>query len=438
MINTDRFGANFRCERAMQFEQPHYVKCHYGCDHHACATVLGRSYALDIPKSHISAMIAGAMCMLDANAHRSLQDCLMSCIQERLEIRVGTPPAGHCRDHQAALYDCFLGPVVKKPGRDQVKKLRSRWLLTQFFNGDLESETIEFWTTALHPDRENILQAFRRYIVPCLLPGKAPIFPRRRWTNSETCMEYFGLLDCHHQLLAPLVRSWLRKHGHKVSENQAPDIEEAMVVEGWGALLMAGEANPTPFDAAAAAEEDCQEPDGEGHHAAIGRAAVADSEMDKKKKWQEERRQWRSKFSVWSATHPAPILFLMRLAIDPVVKLTYALLRLVGDDWEKEQEQKVIKGGERSFPVLEAARGTLLTDFWSGLREAFHKELVGLPMRAWTRKHQCLLFRLLSCLGTSMALRMQARWQSFPIRLLLGLRVFRTNFFGFWNRPSRS
>ena len=417
MVNTDRFSANFRAERAMSMEQPHYVKCHYGCDHHACATVLGKVYALDIPKSHISAMIAGAMCMLDANSLRSLQECLMDCIAERLRIRVGQPPSGHCRDHQAALYDCFLGPAVEKYGPNRLKKLRQRCILTYFFNGDLEADDIEFWTTDLHPNREAILQAFHRHVVPALLPGKAPIFPRGRWTNSECSMEYFGLIDGHHRLLGPLVAKWLQKHGYSVSLNQPSNLEEEPDA-GWASFLreepvIADEATFQPVDSEHAAGEAQDSGNLPGHAATL----PVDDEADKKEKWQEERRQWRAKFAAWSSTGPAPFLFLMRVAVGPVVALTYALLRLVGDAWEREQEQKAVNGGKRSYPVLEAARGTLLSQFWEGLRKAFHTEQIGLPMRAWTRRHQCLLFRMLSCAGCAMALHMQARWQAFPIKL---------------------
>ena len=51
LINTDRFSANFRCEKAMQADNPRYIKSHYGCDHHAVATVLGKILARTNPKA---------------------------------------------------------------------------------------------------------------------------------------------------------------------------------------------------------------------------------------------------------------------------------------------------------------------------------------------------------------------------------------------------
>ncbi|CAE7529683.1 unnamed protein product, partial [Symbiodinium sp. CCMP2592] len=387
MVNTDRFSANYRCERAIQLDHPHFVKCHYGCDHHACATVLGKGYALDIPKLQISSMIASAMCMLDANSLRSLQECLMVCIDERLRIRAGPPPDGRCKDHQAAVYDCFLGPVPegqrhrRAPAR---KKSRRRCLLTYFFNGDLESDTIDFWTTELFPNREAILQCFFKYVVPSLLPSKAPIFPRGRWTHSELATEYFGLLDSHNQLLGPLAIMWLQRHGHKVSVLEDRAAPEA--AEGWAALLVDnGPAPGAPAQAIGAAEgEDEQHADGHAHQQDHQNAIP---EEDQNAKWHEERRQWRSKFAAWAQSSPGPYLLLMRIAIGPTVYLTYALLELVGDAWEKVQAEKAIRGSERSFPVLEASRGVLMDVFWAKMHEAFHKEQVGLPLRAWTRHH---------------------------------------------------
>lgn len=92
LINTDRFSANFRCEKAMQADNPHYIKSHYGCDHHAVATVLGKVFGMDKPQSHISAMIAGALSLVDANSIESLREAMAACISQKLRIRPGLPP----------------------------------------------------------------------------------------------------------------------------------------------------------------------------------------------------------------------------------------------------------------------------------------------------------------------------------------------------------
>lgn len=407
MINTDRFSANFRCERAMQKDHPHYVKCHYGCDHHACGTVLGKSFALDIPSNHISAMIAGSLSMQDANSVESFRNAVMSCIADKLRIRVGKPPEdGHLQKHKEAVYDMLLGPIPEIPHRSsrglEQKRARQRLTLSYFFNGNIQDgEHIDFWTTSMNPNKELILSGFYRFAIPALVPSKPYLFPRRKWTNTELAIDWYALIDFHHQLLGPSVDLWLQRAGDKLVEKPAEQTEPTI---GWADVLMG-----QICEARDSKEDDGDEPAGV-------QAEVSDPK-DAKDEWAEKRKQFRKRFRLWSRTSPAGTLAVMRCSIAPAVHLTYSLLHLVGDKWEKEQQEVLLQGSPRSYPVLEAARGTPLVKFWNHMHQSFHARNYTLPPSCWTRKFQTLLLRMLSCIATSMAFQVGTRWSSYPVRL---------------------
>lgn len=405
LVNTDRFAANFKCERSMEQSQKHYIRTHYGCDHHAVATVLGKAFGLPVPKAHISAMISAALSMTDANSLQSFREALMTVIAQKLRVRIGPAPAGLARSHRGALYNLLLGDLPSVPHRHSLRgrgrrRARQRIVLSHFFNGDLEdAEHIDFWTTALNPSKEQILQDFWAWVVPALVPSKADLFPRGKWTNSELCIDWFALIDCHHQLLGPTVSAWL---GVTVAGSSA--------VEGDSDALLSLESDPHTLGDLVL--QDAVESENEAEH-----APLAAEKEDKSTEWAKKRQTFRKRFQEWSAASPAASLVVMRIAITPSINFTYALLNLVGEKWEKEQQKKLLSGEKRSYPVLEAARGTLLQDFWRGMKAAFHTAAVAIPSQCWTRTFQVLLFKMLSCIGTAMAVHVQVRWQSFPVRL---------------------
>lgn len=426
MINTDRFSANFRCERAMERANPHYTKCHYGCDHHAVCTVLGKAFGLKDPSDHISAMIAGSIVMQDANSTQSLKAALMKVISEKLRIRPGKAPRGQAWMHREAIYDVLLGPVPDLPHRTrghEQRRSQQRFILSSFFTGDIQDpDHIDFWTLDLEPSREKILEAFWQFAIPALVPSKAPMFPRGKWTNTELAIDWYALLAAHNSLLGPAVQQWLG--GPAKGDPVGSNAETVNYNAGWLSCLT----DPVTDQPQSRLqplqnfnEDDAQE----------GPVPVqAESELnvdkgkDPKTDWTEKRKQFKNRFQLWAATSPIGFLVAMRISISPAVHLTYSLLSLVGDNWEKKQQTKLLEGSPRSFPALEASRQKPLANFFVGMHEAFHKENYALPSHCWTRKLQVLLFRMMSCITASMTLHLQARWQSYPVRLFRVLDGF--------------
>jgi len=301
----------------------------------------------------------------------------------------------------------------------QRKRARQRLVLSKLFNGDLQnSDHIDHWTTDLEPSRELILKAFVDFGVPALLPSKPPLFPRGKWTNSELRIDWFGLIDAHHCLLWPTVRVWLERMGVKVDDPLPTKILDNSTI-GWGDFFHSGclsDLGPDPVQPGPVPLEDIE---AMGPQPDLTEGQQPATNEQQKDEWLEKRKQWRKRFLSWGRSVPGPSLVMIRRAISPSVQLTYDLLALVGDKWEKREQLKWVDEQERSYACLEAHRGTLLEPFWAGMEEEFHllASDSALPSQAYTRRYQTLLFRMLSGIGTAMALHIQTRWQSYPIRL---------------------
>lgn len=149
---------------------------------------------------------------------------------------------------------------------------------------------------------------------------------------------------------------WLKRKGFKISEPSALQTSTDQQNECDHLVL---------HDAASSEDEEHAQPDPNSSNPAGS------------KDWVERRKTYRKSFHAWSAIKsdgmsPGGYLVVMRSAITPAVNLTYALLNLVGDKWEEGEQRKLLESGQRSYPVLEAARGIPLQDFWAGMQEAFH------------------------------------------------------------------
>lgn len=396
LVNTDAYAANLRAEEAIAREHPSFSLSHYFCDHHSCWTCLGKGFKL-VPEA-ISGMISGALSMQAAGETTTVRQCLMTVIEDRLQIHVGAPPGGRVAQYREAVYDLFL----KLPHGQHSKKRKhihfiQRLVLSTFLNGDLQdTRNVHMWTLAFWPNREHILAMFKKYVVPCLLPCKAPLFPRSRWTNTELAIDYFGLLTSHHNLLLPTVQLWIKT-------NVKP--QELVSTGGWADVLA------DPGDSGLPPLEDEGEAEDEPHPAKV------DDDQSQKNRWIQMRKQNRKKFRWWVEMQPGPTLVIMRVASSPVVNLTHALLHRAGVDWERKEQQHLVNGEPRSYRVLEAFRGTDLKTFFAEINHLFHRAVLELADGDMLRRHQVLLFRMLSSYRTSIASYIGLRWRAFPVRL---------------------
>ena len=294
-----------------------------------------------------------------------------------------------------------------------MRRLRyvQRLVLGTFLNGDLQDNAaVHTWVVELAPDRDRILEMFRLYVVPCLIPCKVYMFPRQRWTNTELSIDYFGLLCSHHNLLEPTVQQWISLN-IKPQDSFAPSaFSGSKQFLGWGSVLQDALQDkplhdPDPDDAD-------EEPDQPQQHDQDKTEAT-----DAKEHWIKMRKQSRKKFRMWADANPGPKLVALRTATTPVVTFTHKLLSRSGDTWERKQELKTVRGEQRTFRALEAFRGTDLNAFFADLNHAFHSRMEALAERDMIRNNQVLTFQMLSAVGAGIDFYIGLRWRSYPVRL---------------------
>lgn len=384
MVNTDRHASNIKAEKAIHADSKGlWVKSHYPCDHHDTASSLGKALGLAGMQRHVAGMLAAALSMQGAGETLEFRKALCTVIDSRLDIRVGRRPEGIAQAHREAVLDTFLplkGPRASKKSR-RLRYLQ-RFILNTCLNGDLQnSDAVEVYVTSFLPDIDKIKQIIHRFVVPCLVPSKPPVFPRGKWTHTEDAIEFFGLIDAHHSLLHPAVFLWLGKKEHPTGLSERTD--QLQLVE--------------------ADREEAE--------------ASTSSTLNPVKAWQEEARQQKLKCQRWASTSPGPELGVLRSAISPIIELTHKLLNRAGEFWEKQQQHKSLKGEDRTYRVLEVFRGTDLKAFKEASRDAFHRHLTVVPNHAQKRSLQVLAFRVQSCLSCAVHYYLELRWSSYPVKL---------------------
>jgi hypothetical protein len=228
MITTDRYAANFLAEAAFNDNHPRFTKTHKGCDIHDSASSLGKTFAH--AEEHISGMIHGALAMLMGGSTRGFRRAVFTVISDRLEIVHGNPPQGHVARYRKEVLDMFIpvdGNFLRSKLRATTKR---RFCLTAFCNGNiLNRNTFEFYGS-IGTDREAVLHYMSYYLVPALVPGKLPLFPRGRFTGHANTIAYLGILDSHHGLLLPSVQVWL---GHTTKPSSSLVAMPELETNGW-------------------------------------------------------------------------------------------------------------------------------------------------------------------------------------------------------------
>jgi hypothetical protein len=256
LSTADRYAANGRTETAMQCEDMSWDRLQLPCDVHKVCSVAGKQF--ELVSDSISALINCALCLAEVGATAGLQSALLQIFSDRLLIYEGEPPEGAILQHRTDVYDLFLS--IPKTAASKLftntlarKRRRQRIILSRFLNHDLESSLIIHWCgqgcgCGRQPNNNNnsdnnngnnnnnnnddnnsnnnsdnngdfsrqlTLAAFEQYVVPALIPGACPKFPRGKWTRTELSADWAGLLAAHHGLFVDVFALWLTTNQKK-------------------------------------------------------------------------------------------------------------------------------------------------------------------------------------------------------------------------------
>lgn len=407
LVNTDRYAANFKAEKAKREEQPQYSHSHYGCDVHASARAV--KHLLNKADGHVTGMISAALSMVDAGSTRVFRECLSQVVEDRLVIRLGKPPEEQIK-HVIEVLDLYL-PMpgstqssVQKGSRKKVKQLeQQRATLLFFLNGDISDETlVEFYTDEWNifeyeNGRERVLRAMQRFLVPALIPGKAPLFSRKSCTGGDGVISYFGILCSFHNVLTPTVQLFTK---------QSIEPEKFQLV---GLPVLPAGDDPMPIT-----DADCDMPEAKDLPSnSVTAESVATGDID----WSEMNRCMKNRFATWANLRPRDALVTMRLGTLQCFWLLYTLLDRGSKAYENRQRKAFLKTGERKYMGQDAANRVPLNSFLDRLWDSFQSQPGAFSNHSCSWELQVLHFRMLASAVCVVEQIIGIPWGSYPIKM---------------------
>ena len=417
LVCTDKYSANLKAEAFINAPAADELRnntatAHYTCDVHKLAIV--QSKALAFVNGHISAMIAGALALGEAGCLNSLRKALQAVLQDKVKVVFGNPPQDEHRDKfRKAVFDAFLpavghqDPESGDPAWNNIKNrvYMQRQVIAYFFNDDLQdTDVIVFWTPHWDVERDAVLESMVKFLIPCLLPHKPPLFVRSKWTGFQPAYEYFGLLAFCHGLLEPTILHFLGSE----PPVKPPSVAQADAVQD--ATL--------PDAGASAPDEDPARPEARD---SAGDEQIWEEVMTDNIDWKQVRVQMKSKLRLWLQSRPTAQLMVIALVTQPLQRFLHRMLFKGSKSWELNEKAKVAAGQARTFVVLESARKTDLNRFRAEVTAVFHTQVAGMPRADHVKRHQVLLFRMLSALACSVETYIHVAWRGFPIQLFAAL-----------------
>ena len=405
---TDRFTANLKAERHMA-SAINGVVSHQLCDIHRLAGCQSR--VLSMVDGHISGMISTALACSDAGNTRSLRVAMAKVLRDKVRVCFGARPNNpeHVAYRQKVL-DAFLplgrskqdigdeddpDALTKKELTLKVRKQRA--IISYFLHDDLEnSNDICFFTEQWGLEVEDVVRVMERFLVPALIPRRPPLFARSRWTGFSAAVCWFGLAECCHSLLSATMREYLSPKVQAAQAQLQLDVEAAHRF-------------PSKPD---------DDPDEEDEEAAAMRRETdaLTSNVD----WKALKLRMKQKALAWFQQDILPALVAISSAVGPLSRFFCRTLDKGSASWEKVQQAKAASDCARTFPVLEAARGTDLHRFRADTNQAFHERVVPLPFDSCLQRVQTLHFRMLSRSLCSVEVHLTS-WSTYPIKLFLAL-----------------
>ena len=386
---TDRYSANLLAERVLQHESSvKYLLQHNHCVVHKLASTEGK--VLELVSYHLSGMVACGACMRVGGARATLRKHLFNIIAERLEIRLGMPQAESHRHH---VYQLFLGKGVPgfataTPNNElSMRAARQRCILSHFMNGDISQPGTVIHMSPCKIDRTQLLEEFKQYVVPALVPITCPVLNRARFLNFVETISWVGLLSSHHNLFGELMS---RFYGQAVQPITAAPKDQTMscprTLDRWEAL--AG-------NVARETSQQCDADAGFTEELSSTNHTPDPENWD----WAEYNKATKEKAARYAASNVGDTLMLVHTVMTPLVQLLVDVIYLSSDKFEADQQAKQAKQEPRSFRITELANGKLQEKFLSSLNDLIHQAPLWAPPSLCRLSAKVLMFRMLARAG---------------------------------------
>ncbi len=448
---ADEFSSNDLCQWSMQATRPdgnsHWLRMATLCSIHKASSVQGRVF--DLTGSAISAIINLSLSMVPAGSISKIQGFLSTILANKFQLRVGKPElTADAIQYRKDVFDTFLFQpeqelldmwlrVPSKQRRRHSLKAKQKAILSHFFNGDLRSDEVIHWCKeGQYADVDQARNLFLKYVVPALIPGRCPLFPRNRWFGADETLDYVGLWSSIHNLFPSLIEALTGKNlpngpgAYNINSIKDDDENDDGRI-GW---------DFEPTIAAAAAQPSRNAADDVPDQHAPLELQVVQAEADHDSApgppegqaekpgfdWYEYQKKLKTSVFEWVAKAKNPSvqtqISLMRQFMDPILRILLHLLYVSSKRWTKDQLVKEAKGMARDFKIL--------LEHEAHHAEALSLEVIGLlqqPPRCislcdWQQDVAVLAFTMLSRLVCGTHQLLEWRCKKYPYALFAALR----------------
>ena len=413
---ADRAGSNQRAEIGLQEPEfmPEFIKAPFPCDVHKVATCMKSS--LSLASDDITGVLNVGLLTTEAGSTRMLRAILIEIFSE-LSIVHSNAPVGE--KNREEVLDMFV-PVVNVPPPRRKLNQKRRYILKKFLNADwAEPKVQHICQYGCCVSEADTRKAFAFYVSWAIIPHSCPVFSRKSWTRADEALDWAGLL-CHcHNLMERVVTLYVGSPSSTVAA-PAPTSATAAGEDAWEAALLADVARPSSGQAAVA-DDALLQAAADGGDEEGGAAAAERPPANSTEQWQAFRRQKRKLVQMWSQSHPGPRLAVAKRTLQPTLRFLANMLKMSGAAWELKQQRRAVNTGDRSYVVLEAARGDNLKACMDELYKILHEDLLAVPHADVCAELRSLRFRMTSCVMCALHALIRLAHSSMPVQLFQAL-----------------
>eukprot|EP00438_Fugacium_kawagutii_P010292 Skav226736 [mRNA] locus=scaffold720:351807:354260:- [translate_table: standard] len=389
---TDLAASNIRAEAGLQQNMPSFTPYHLACDVHRLATAI--STPSSICESDVSGILSVALGTAELGSAKTMRDILHRIFSESLHIEYGPPPLDeHVDRYRKDIFELFL-PTNDQPAPTRKMNLKRRFLLGSLLNGNItEGRIIHYCPVGCCNDGQDTISNFSVFCTWALVPHQFPVYSRKSWNNYDKAIDALAILEAHHGLLSQVMDIYLGSIKDPLPAQQA-------TMSQPGVLPLASE--PTTTDQDQAQEPTCADPGDPVDWAAIKRAKKRDAR-------------------VFLRSKPYPRLAVMKEVLQPLLLLMAYFLHLSDHKWNVRQRFAALQGNQRSYAVLEAAKGDRVLSSAKTLLTILHRNMKGVVPDQATCKLRSLRFRMASSGICALHALIRRRHKGVPFQLYKAL-----------------
>ena len=397
LVSTDDASSNTRCERGIRLDPPPHVgglptdpaTLHVKCTVHKAQAVI--KYAMEPISEDVSAILSLGLSMRGAGSLSVFRRVLAEELDASLRISF-TPPPTEAARRRSTLLRIFTARGGRRGRRIAV-------VLATLVNGDWDDvgRVCHHCAPWCCVDAADTRAKFKKYVAPALAGTIFAVFARSRWNGGHRAVDQQGLLASVHGLLSVVYTKWAAIM-QPADASRAPTSALGAHECGLASVLLplADSVWRGHHGSAAPIDEGSTFPESAG----VPLDAVADDTVEQ---WRAEQRAHRSKALTFvsDARRASDRMIILRIVMEPHVRLIDDLLYLASAQWEREQLARVTTEGRRAYRIVELGAMRLERRFLRQVRDILQQRSWPLSSTGRLTTTRSLAFRLASRMGAA-------------------------------------